>query len=107
MARYEEEQAKDDDRNCSEQQIEQDTAMERRAAVAPVAQFRPVGHTDLVLMLEIPSHLPSRGVAVLGIALEGAVDDLLQLGCDRRIDFAGGTGLFSRRSFMMAKALGP
>ena len=54
-----------------------------------------------------PRRIPGGGVAVLGVALQGPVNHFLQLRRDPGSTSRGGTGLFSSRSFMMAKALGP
>ena len=49
-----------------------------------------------------------RGLITIGrIALQSAVDDLLQLRADGGIDSRGGMGLLSKRSFMTAKGFSP
>ena len=97
----------DHDGNQGQHDVEEHLPDPGSAALFPIPQFGPVFDAYFVLMLQVMRKLAAVGVAILGIALEGAVNNLLQLRRDIGSSSRGGMGLFSSRSFMMAKGLGP
>ena len=62
-------------------------------AFLPVAKFGSVFDADLVGMGKIPGKFMGFGVPVSGIALQGAVQDLLQLRRDGGVGYAGWNGV--------------
>jgi len=80
MLGYKEHQEQDYDWNKCETTIIKDFAGGLGFAFLPVAEFGAIFHTDLVRMGEVMGEFMGFGVAVSGVALEGPVDDFLQLG---------------------------
>ena len=76
----EEHEEQDDDWNHGEAGDVQDLARGLGFALLPVAEFGAVFDADLVGMGEVMGEFMGFGVSVSGIALEGSVDDFLQLG---------------------------
>ena len=77
-----EEEPKDNDRDESQEDIEENLSYPRCAPLLPIVHLGALGDPDPFRVLEIEGHFVSVGVAVLGITLDGPVDDLLQFGRD-------------------------
>ena len=75
----EEHEEEDYDWNHGEAAVVEDFAGGLGLADLPVAEFGAVFDADLVGMGEVMGEFVGFGVAVSGIALEGAVDDFLEL----------------------------
>src|ERR1041385_2718701 len=88
VPRYPQQQPKHHDWNRRYHRVEENAAQERRLTLMPILQFGAIGNAYLIRMLQIPYEFAGMSVPVLRIALNGAIDDLLQLGRNARIDLA-------------------
>src|SRR5690348_16196546 len=87
VPRHVEEQRKNHYRYQGQPDVEQDLPTPWRAPILPIVKLRTHRDSHLILMLKVQSEVMGRGVPVLGITLQRAVYDLLQLRRDRRINF--------------------
>src|SRR5579863_273607 len=83
----------DDDGDKRKAAVIKDFARGLGFALLPVAEFGPVFHANLFRMGEIPGKFVSFGVPISGIALHGAVQNLLQLRRNRWVGDAWGNGV--------------
>src|SRR6266436_3189232 len=70
-----------------EHHVKRNPSAYRRTPLFPIAELGAILHSHLFGMLQLLGELAGGGVAILGIAFHGAIDDLLQLGRDCGIDF--------------------
>src|ERR1700723_141167 len=84
-----EHQAEDDDRDQGQKYVKQELLNPRGPSRFPVAQFGTLRNPYFVGVLEVQGHFMGGGIAVFGVALDCAIDDFLQFGRNRRVQFAG------------------
>ena len=80
-----EHQDQDHHRDKSQPAIIQDLARKLGFAFLPVPQLNSIFHANLIWVLQIADELLRGGIAILGITLQSAVNDLLQLRRDGRV----------------------
>src|SRR5271165_975265 len=86
VLRHVKQKAKHHHGNQHQDDVEGHLPSQRRLALLPIHQLRALGDTDLLGMFQIPGELSGRLVAVHRLALQGAVNDLLKLWTDLRVD---------------------
>jgi hypothetical protein len=79
----EEHQAEDNDGDEGNHYVKEDGPDPGSATLFPIAELEAFGNADLVRMQKVVGEFAGAGIAILRIAFDGAIDDLLQLRRDR------------------------
>src|SRR5437773_12387321 len=87
MSREPQQQPENDSRNECQENIERQLAWPCPAPLFPIAKFRPVGNSHLIGMLQIVREFARRGIAVLRIGFQSAVNNFLQRWRNIRFNF--------------------